>query len=109
MDRLCSLSIADRQTQQAVAQFGLGAHVSSTGQQLPASFRSLSASFARIRKGIPNSCPSVKITYSNTQPFFLCTLISLHEISNGGCMNRKRNMLAKYKPCGLTPSVSTLL
>ena len=73
----------------------LNTHVSSTGQLFPASFRSLSANFVRIRKGIANSCPSVKITFSNTQPFFLRTLISLHGTSNGGCMKRNRNMLAK--------------
>src|ERR1039458_2973456 len=93
----------------SVAQFGLGAHVSSTGQQFPADSRNFAASFARIRKGIANSCPIVNITYSNTQPFFLRTLISPHGSSNGGCMKRNRNMLAKYRPSSLVPSVRTRL
>src|ERR1019366_10476720 len=84
-------------------------HVSSIGQLVPADSRSFAPSFSRIRKEIANSCPIVKITYSNTQPFFLRTLISLQGTSSGGCMNRKRNMLAKYKPSGLAPIVSTLL
>jgi hypothetical protein len=45
-------------------------HVSSTGQLFPADSRSFAANFARIRKGIASSYPGVKITYSNTQPFF---------------------------------------
>src|ERR1039458_10816552 len=87
-----------------MCHFGCTAtHVSSTGQQLPASFRSLSASFARIRKGIANSCPIVNITYSNTQPFFLRTLISPHGSSNGGGMKRNKKKLAKNKPSSLVP------
>src|ERR1700688_3069875 len=38
--------------------------VSSMGQQFPAAFRSFDASFPRIRKGIANSCPIIKVTYS---------------------------------------------
>src|SRR6266851_1046921 len=75
------------------------AQVSSTGQQFSADSRSFAASFPRIRKGIASSCPIVKITYSNTQPLLLPTLISPHGTSSGGCINRKRNMLAKYNPC----------
>lgn len=48
--------------------------------------------------------PDVFNAYQQTQggsknhPLLLRTLISLHGMSNGGCMKRNRNMLAKYRP-----------
>src|SRR5260370_8389553 len=71
----------------------LPCQVSSTGQRFPAMFRSFSASLLRIRSGIDNSRPRVKITYSKNQPLYLRTLTSPHGIKIASSLTRTTNLL----------------
>jgi len=77
---------------------------------LPAAALSFPASRPPMVNGIAILRPKVSVTRSpRIQIRFLRTLTSLQGINDGGCINRKKKIIPKYKPSELAPTVRQLL